>query len=491
MKKSHKSLSQRILRGSSIIFVFSIITAPLGYFIRILYSQTLSIEMFGLFYAVFAFINFFTLYNDLGFGSSLAYYTPKFIRKSDYADVWNSYKYSQIITILSSLLIAIILFTSADWLSANYFKIAAAKNLIYILIIFFLTNGFITITSSFFVGLQKEIYYSSKELIRLFFTFLFSIIFWFYDSSNIIFYATSWSLAHILTAIIFYYLLYKKNFHLVTPLKWNRELFNKLLKYAIPSILVTSVYSLITSTDIFFLTIFRGLREVGVYNVILPLASIPMVLLIPLSNFFLPLTSDLMEDEKDKVSKIVEALLIYIPFFVFYFAMFIIIFPQASVSFLFGSKWASLVGNTLPILAMGVIFTNLSYYLSIITLGMGFIKERLRISIILAIVNLILSCILIYAFGILGAVLAYLSIYALSTYFYGATIKKAVHFKYPLSFYLKLLIFALILYLLNLRLGIKLEGNTFIPAGFVYTVIMLLFAYFLGLFNKKVVKLLT
>lgn len=473
------------------IFIFSLLTAPLGYLIRILYSHTLTIEQFGLFYAVFAFINFFTLYNDLGFGSSLAFYTPKFIRKENYINIWNSYKYSQIVTVIVSLMISAILFISADWLSLNYFKVKEAKNLIYILIIFFLTHGFITITSSFFVGLQKELYYSSKEFIRLFFTLIFSVIFWLFDLPNIVFYALAWSVAHIITALVFYYLLYKKSFHLITPVKWDRTLFDKLLKYALPSILVTSLYSFITSTDIFFLTAFRGVRDVGVYNIILPIVSIPTFLLMPLSNFFIPLTSSLMEEKKEKISRIIESLLVYIPFIVFYFMFFVILNPQQSINFLFGKKWLGLAENPLIILSVGAFFTNLSYYLSIITLGMGFAKERLRISAVIALLNLILSSSLIYFYGIIGAAIAYSLIYFVSILLYGSLIKSAVQFRYPLTFYAKLIVFGLIFYLLMLQFNIKLESQAeFVAGGVIYTALMIALAYLLNLFDKKMVRLL-
>ncbi len=472
------------------IILFSLLTAPLGYLIRILYSQTLTIEQFGLFYAVFAFINFFTLYNDLGFGSSLAFYTPKFKKKENYINIWSSYKYSQIITIIVSLIISLVLFFSADWLSLNYFKVPEAKNLIYILIVFFLTNGFITITSSFFVGLQKELYYSSKEFIRLFFTLAFSVIFWLFDQPNIIFYALAWSAAHLVTALVFYYLLYKKSFHLIAKLKWDRTLFDKLLKYAIPSILVTSLYSLITSTDIFFLTAFRGVRDVGVYNIILPIISIPTFLLVPLSNFFIPLTSSLMEEKKEKISKIIESILVYVPFFVFYFMFFVILNPSQSINFLFGKKWLGLAENPLIILAVGAFFSNISYYLSIIALGMGFAKERLRVSAVIALTNLILSSLLIYFYGLLGAAIAYSLIYFISILLYGSLIKSTVSFKYPIVFYVKLIVFGLIFYLLILQFNIKLDSKSeFIVGGIIYTALITALAYFIGLFDKKMLKL--
>lgn len=484
-------MEKRILKGTVTIFIFSLLSAPAGYLIRILYSHTLSIENFGLFYSVFALINFFTLYNDLGFGSSLAYFTPKFRKKKDYLNLWNSYKYSQVVTLILSTVISIFLFFLAPWLSINYFRIPAATNLIYILIIFFITNGFITITTNFFVGLEKEIYYSSKEFIRLFFTLIFSIIFWFYDVPNVIFYALAWSTAHVVTSIIFYYLLYKKNFHLITPLHWDRRLFEKLMKYAFPSILVTSIYSIITSVDIFFLTLFRGVAYVGIYNIILPIASIPTFLLLPFSSLFIPLTSRSMEGKKENVVKIVNSLLIYIPFIVFYFSLFVILFPSPSIEFLFGKKWLQLADDSLQLLSLGMIFSNLSYYLSIISLGMGFVKERLKISIAIACINLVLSGFLIYKFGILGAAMAYGIVYLISIYMYSSAISSKIPIKYPWSVYLKLICFGTLIYFMIYRFQIKINGRIeFFFAGVIYTLFMALFAHFMGLFNKKMVKLL-
>jgi len=89
MEEYTHPLTQRVLRGGMIVLFFSFLASPLGYAFRLLLSRTLSIEMYGLFYAVLALFATLITYNDLGFGLSAAYFIPKFLAKGDKQSVWN------------------------------------------------------------------------------------------------------------------------------------------------------------------------------------------------------------------------------------------------------------------------------------------------------------------------------------------------------------------------------------------------------------------
>ena len=104
------SLTHYLVRGGIFVIFFSFLAAPIGYLTRMLYSRSLSIEMFGLFYSTIAFFTLLGSFNDLGFGYSLSYLVPKFIKKNQNQKVWNVFKYDQIIEISTSIFFSIILF---------------------------------------------------------------------------------------------------------------------------------------------------------------------------------------------------------------------------------------------------------------------------------------------------------------------------------------------------------------------------------------------
>lgn len=55
-----------------------IITAPVGYLIKVIVSNTLSVEDVGVFYSVFGFVLLIAMYHDLGLTEALQYFLPKY-----------------------------------------------------------------------------------------------------------------------------------------------------------------------------------------------------------------------------------------------------------------------------------------------------------------------------------------------------------------------------------------------------------------------------
>jgi O-antigen/teichoic acid export membrane protein len=52
--------------------------APIGYIIKVLISNTMSIEDVGIFYSVLGLIMLVSVYNDLGLTEALQYFLPKY-----------------------------------------------------------------------------------------------------------------------------------------------------------------------------------------------------------------------------------------------------------------------------------------------------------------------------------------------------------------------------------------------------------------------------
>ena len=201
--QSSNNLLERVIKGSSIVLLLTFLVTPLGYLIRTFYSRTLSIEDYGLFFAVNTFFNLIAIYTDLGFGYTVSYLIPKHLKSGDHGSVWNIFRYYQMIQILTTILVSAILFLSAKYLAVNFFKMESAVNLIYISCIYLLAVSFFNTLVQLFIGLQKEKYYASMNLVRLFFTLSFSIIFFLFDLPNIIFYSIAWVIGYSLAAVIY------------------------------------------------------------------------------------------------------------------------------------------------------------------------------------------------------------------------------------------------------------------------------------------------
>lgn len=477
-------LTMRILKGSSIVLLFTFAVAPLGYLFRMMLSRMLSIEMYGLFYALISFFSFFITYNDLGFGYSLSYFFPKYFKKKDYRTCWHLYLYDQTIELGTSLAISIILFAAAPWLSRYYFKIPEAEYLVRILCIYFVANSFVSALNKLYNGLQKEIYYASMEFFRFLFLIIITTVLYLKNASGVSAYIWGFISSYIFVAFLYRVLLQRKFSVLVHQSQyWDRNLFQTMAKYAIPTVVTTSIYTLITFSDTFFLTVFRGIKEVGIYNVMLPVVSVFAIFLSPLNVFLFPLISRHIDADKEKIRTLFLHVLKIVPFICLYFAIFIILFPNPIISILFGNKWSNTYAVGLSILSIGFTLTSLASFFTTFVIGIGKVRERLKVSFIIAIVNIIGGLLLIPRYGVIGVAASLVITSILSLILLGQIIRFTLPFKYPVVFYGKILLLGSALFILCRYFGISpSKWFQLITYGIVYTIIMGVFGLWIGVY---------
>lgn len=485
-------LKEKVIKGSFIVLILAFLGSVSAYLIRILLSRTLTVEDYGLFYAVFGLISIITAYIDLGFGYSVVYLFPKEIKIKNYAKAWNIFVYGQSISLTMALVAAIIFIIMAPFLAQKYFKIPQSEPLIYIfsiyLISFTVINGLIQV----FTGLQREKYYSSITISRWLLTLIISFLFFTLGFSNVIYYAIALCAGHILTALIYFFLLLKKYTFLIKhKIAWEKSVLKQMFSFAFPSLLETVIVSLAVLADTFFLTLFKGVREVGAYNIIYPLASIPLVLLNPINGLLLPLVSHLMEGEREVLKHLLEKILRIVPFIWLYFALFTILFPSAIAGLIFGPKWIGLVEVPVTILSLGILAVLMNGILGAITLGTGKVQEKLKMATITAIISIILSGFFIYNFGVLGAVITASIMAFTMNFLFSRIIRSVISFRIPYSFYFKLLIFSVIIYSLVKITGIYPKNwPEFIAFGFIYSIIYVYFGYLLKVYDQKLILMI-
>jgi len=484
------SLQERIVKGGVTTIVLTIFGSIFAYLIRILYSRTLSIEDYGLFYAVFGFVTLVMAYVDLGFGYSIVYLLPKYLKLKDYSKAWNIFIYGQIISLGMSAIISFFLILGAPFLAKYYFRVPGSENVIYMFCFYGITYSIISGLVQIYSGFQKEKYYSLITVFRWSFTFVFSIMFFFFDSSNVLFYSIAWSIGHILTAVIFIWLLYYKHAYLTdNKIYWSKDLFKQMYVLALPSLLTTLIGSLVVFTDSLFLTLFRGLKEVGIYNVVYPVASISVVLLNPINIFVLPLVSHLMVDKKEKIKLLVNKIMEVVPFIGVYFALFIILFPSSVATLLFGQKWLGLIEVPMSLLAVAFVILPLASLLEVVLLGVGMVKERLKMVILINFANLALNGLLIWQYGIFGVVFTKIIVTMLSVVLFIHILKPVVFIKVPILFYSKILFVSLIIFISCKILGLYPRNILeYISMGLVYSIFFIIAGYYLKVFDYNLLK---
>ncbi|NTV24315.1 MAG: oligosaccharide flippase family protein, partial [Nanoarchaeota archaeon] len=261
---------RRLVRKSSIVFLFMIITAGFGYLFRLILSRNMSLAEFGLFFAVLSFINMF--YGFKGFGTATA--SVKFI--SEYKAKGETEKvrevvlaYSIIQLVIFGMLTLVILFSSG-FLSQNYFKAEDAKSLLFILSIAFFFFIFVSTARALLQGLQKQTEFSSVELVQ---SVLLVLFVYFMHDTSVLIPAFAYLFSFFLTTIWSTYLA-ARSFPLLGTIKTDLKTYLKLFKYGIPVTLATIFSTLVSSLDTVVLTYFRSLEEVAIYNVAVPTVNL-------------------------------------------------------------------------------------------------------------------------------------------------------------------------------------------------------------------------
>lgn len=486
---SPQPLKEKIIKGSVFVLVMTFIGSFCAYLIRVLFSRTLTVENYGLFYAALSLFGIAITYMDLGFGYSIVYLLPKYIKSKNYSKAWNVFVHGLAASLVMSVIISFVLIILAPFLAKNYFKIAGSENLIYILCLYLISTTILNGLLQIYTGLQKEKYYSSINVLKWLLIFVFSFLIFLFDLPNVLFYALAWSLAHLVIVGIFVYLLYRRHQFLTNnKIIWQSQTLKTMWGFALPALLESMIYSLTIATDTSFLTFFRGVKEAGIYNIIYPIASISIMLLNPINNLILPLVSHLMEGEKDKLTYLVNKVLEIIPFAGLYFALFIIMFPSSIVALIFGTKWSGLVETPLMIISLGCIGLLLSIVLGTILVGTGKIRERLKIFTFIGIFHVIFNAISVWKFGVMGVVIANSLLGLLLSVMFLMVIKGAISLEVPYRLYLKFGVFSFVLFIL-VRFA-KIDPHTwfdFITLSLLYTLIYASFGYFLKMYDKKVI----
>ena len=71
--------TKRAIKGVSIVMVISLLAALLGYLVRVLLARFLTVEDFGLFYAVFSFLGLLGVFKSLGQEQAIVKFIPEFL----------------------------------------------------------------------------------------------------------------------------------------------------------------------------------------------------------------------------------------------------------------------------------------------------------------------------------------------------------------------------------------------------------------------------
>ena len=91
------SYTKSAVKGATIVLIISLIAAFFGYLVRFILARNLTVEEYGLFYSVFAFLGLFGMFRTFGFDKALIKLIPEFKHHKKYTEIKSSIIYASII----------------------------------------------------------------------------------------------------------------------------------------------------------------------------------------------------------------------------------------------------------------------------------------------------------------------------------------------------------------------------------------------------------
>jgi O-antigen/teichoic acid export membrane protein len=414
---------KKLIFDAGLVFFISLIGSVFGYLIKMVLSRQMSLEDFGLFYAVFTFVSFFVVFKDFGLGQSLTKLIPQFLAKKEYGKVKYSIKFVFLVNLIVGLIFAAIIIFLSGYLANNYFNNPLAKPLLVVLSIYFVIYSFYIIFIHIFVGFQKSKLYSQNLFLINLSVLLGLFIF---KDFNELSPAFAYLFASIL-GVVFGVVALSRIFSFKHKTSYPGRLRSKLFSYGFPLLLASLGFVIIGQIDTLLLVKFRTLAEVGVYNVILPTAMLLITLGSSLALVILPLISEYWAKQKFKeLSDIIKLIYKKVFALIVPIALLVFIFSDLILKILFGELFIS-GAVALKILCIGAIFFSVATINNNILVAIGRPRAVTKIILFAAALNLILNLILIPPYGIVGAAVAtsvaYLVVLIFSTYKVGKSIK--------------------------------------------------------------------
>jgi O-antigen/teichoic acid export membrane protein len=462
----------KIIKNTTTVFLFGIITFVLGYLLRLLIARNMSLSEFGLFYSVFAFVCIFNLFRSFGLEISLTKFISSKKKNNNTSEIMSAIFMVFITKLIIAFIISMSLILLATFLSKYYFKSPLAAPLLILIALSYLVSIFLDVFSAIFQGLQKMCLYSLIEFLRNFFVIVITLIFFYFNHKQT---APAWGyfLSPVIITIIFLIFYRNQVFKFFKSFKLkndtNKKTFNTLIAYAIPVFIGSIGVLFVNYTDTLTLTYFKTLEDVGLYNAALPTASMLLFFSTALGIVLFPIFSKYYSNgENNKIKTYINLFYKHIIFLTLPFFLIMIFFSDSIITILFGSSYIS-SSILLKVLSLGFFFYSIANINITIINSINKPTISTKLISLCAILNLILNIILVPIIGTLGAaistIVSFFILFIVST----IVLWKITKFEFPIGKWILDLILGFVfiglLYLLKEAIKTNIYLEIIITAG--------------------------
>ncbi|WP_299332750.1 flippase [uncultured Psychroserpens sp.] len=379
-------------------FALKILGLALSYAFILIVSRCFGAESYGRFSIAFTVLNVFALVFALGIPDA----TIKIVSDQSIKSKYHFRKTSLSLIVLSSVIGALILYFSSEFLSEFYKDDSLNR--------FFIVAA-ITLAPLVLLRLNYETLRGKKDIVKF----------------GILSHVTPFLIGSLVVLIAFY------GFHtvddaiiikayaigvaiaLVLSLFWTRNSsptsnlkkypVKQLMHYSLPMLATSSFIFIMGWTDTLMLGYYNDKADVGIYNVVIRIARIAIIAITSINLVLAPKVSELYSSSQFDKMKQMIAKSTKLIFLLTAPIVLIIVIANKFVLSIFGDEFIA-GGTALVIIMISQFFNAMSGSVGQIMNMTGHHKNLRNFTLISAILNIVLNLILIPIYGILGAAIA-------------------------------------------------------------------------------------
>lgn len=447
-----ETLTHKLISKWFWAYLFVVFTAPLGYLIRLVASNTLSVSDIWVFYWVLSLITLLYSYNDLWLTESMQYFLPKYWLENKKWQIKNIIWLSFFMQFFTWIIIFCLLFFNAEWIAIHHFHTIEAINVIKIMSIYFLWYNLLQVSNSIFVAFQDTFSSWLTWFCNYFSILIFSIIFRAFANINVSLLALSRIIWVAVWIWIWLIQIFRKYKHLIQlpREKLDKKIVSTQFKYALWVFLTTNISTLLWNVDQ-QLVVNRLWTEASWYFTnMLSLLNIFLVIVGPLLWLLFPIATELStRKEKEKFQLLESTMYTHFTFLALVMWGIFLVFWQEISVLLYGEKFR-FSWELLQILWPCLIFNCLSWLNFSLLAGLGKIKERFRILLVSLIINVTCNVLALFVFNWdLHAVISVLALSRIVQFIWWLIyIRKDYPFSFDRKFFFKNILIIWILCLL-------------------------------------------
>jgi O-antigen/teichoic acid export membrane protein len=201
-----------------------------------------------------------------------------------------------------------------------------------------------------------------------------------------------------------------------TPLRQaerDRGIRREMFTFSAPLMVVATINMFFSNIDTLLIGYFSSVGDVGVYNVVYPLASLLTTALTAFGFLFMPAVSEHdVENDVNEIRQAYQALSKWIVFLTLPAFLIFVTFPERVIGLTFGSSYTQ-GGLALVVLAVGFLMHAMGGPTGNILTALGRTRFIMKANLSVLLLNIILNLVLIPRYSIVGAATATMVGYAL------------------------------------------------------------------------------